>query len=63
MLELVEKRAMQKGYTRLFVETYDHPDFSKALQFYAACGFERAGSISNYLTNLSDMIVYRKNIK
>ena len=62
LISLVEEKAKEFGYTKFFVETYTKPDFDNARNFYEACGFEEAGSISDYLSDASDMIVYRKNL-
>jgi GNAT superfamily N-acetyltransferase len=63
LLAMVEEKAKQLGYARLFVETYNHPDFDKARKFYAAYGFRQAGSISQYLSEAYDMIVYLKTLQ
>lgn len=60
MLAFIETQARTRGYRKLFVETYAHPDFDKARKFYEASGFQRAGDINNYLPGGEDMIVYVK---
>jgi ribosomal protein S18 acetylase RimI-like enzyme len=60
MLRIVEERATDKGYRKLLVETYRHAEFDPALAFYRARGFQEIGSISNYLPDGSDMVVFGK---
>ena len=62
LLNKLEELAKAQGYLKLFIETYDHPDFDKARQFYEACGFKRAGEINQYLPDSNNMIVYLKNL-
>ena len=62
LIKLVELEAKTIGYTKLFVETYANRDFDNAINFYEACDFERVGTISNYLPDTSDMVVYGKNL-
>ena len=62
LLDSIEKRAVTEGYTKLFVETYDHPDFAKAQQFYQSCGFGKVGQIDDYLPGSQSMVVYLKNL-
>ncbi len=59
----IEGKAAERGYTKLFVETYDHPDFDVARAFYAAVGFDEAGRVRRYLPDGSDMVVYGKELK
>ena len=63
MLTYVEERAVEWGYRKIFVETYDHPDFEKAVAFYTSCGFERVGTVENYLPDAGSMIVYAKALR
>ena len=63
LIREVESRAMQMGYTKIFIETYEHTDFEKARAFYQSNGFSPAGTIEDYLPDGSAMLVYRKNIK
>jgi GNAT superfamily N-acetyltransferase len=60
LLRAVENLAVEKGYRKLLVETYDHPDFDKARRFYTSNGFQEAGRVSNYLPDGEAMVVYAK---
>ena len=62
LLHATEQLAQARGYHKLFIETYDHPDFAKARQFYTACGFMPAGEIHQYLPGPHKMIVYLKDL-
>ena len=62
MVNEIEKLAQAQGYRKLFVETYDHPDFEKARQFYVACGFKQVGEILQYLPDSNNMVVYLKHL-
>ena len=62
LLHAAEKRAKSMGFLKLFVETYRHPDFQKALGFYEACGFEKVGRVADYLPGSHDMVVFKKNL-
>jgi GNAT superfamily N-acetyltransferase len=54
--------ARQKGYRKLFIETYQHATFSKAIEFYRQQGFREAGKIEKYLPDGSDMLVFEFDI-
>jgi GNAT superfamily N-acetyltransferase len=60
LLDAVEGKAKKIGYKKFFVETYNHPDFNKAIRFYKKYGFVEAGRIDNYLPDDSSMIVLFK---
>ncbi len=62
MLEAIMKIGRKKGFTKLFIETYDGPDFEKARRFYTAMGFTEAGRIDDYLPNHASMRVFRKDL-
>ncbi len=62
LLQSAEEMAKSMGFMKLFVETYSHPDFQKALKFYTAHGFKKAGTIADYLPGSHDMIVFKKNL-
>lgn len=62
LIDSIEKRATEMGYTALFIETYEHNDFAKARAFYQAKGFTQSGRIDSYLPDGSAMIVYRKGL-
>lgn len=63
ILKQTEALALETGYRKLFIETYDHPDFAVARQFYTESGFKSAGNIENYLTDGSEMAVYLKHLE
>jgi GNAT superfamily N-acetyltransferase len=56
----VERIAVERGYRKLFVETYAGVDFAQARAFYERAGFRRVGSVSGYLPGGEDMVVYGK---
>ena len=58
LMKALKKRAIQAGYTKLLVETYDSPTFEKARNFYRARGFFQTGRIENYLPDGSAMLVF-----
>lgn len=60
MMEMICTKAREKGYSRVFIETYSSPDFARARHFYSKAGFIPAGTISRYLDQDTDMIVYSK---
>ncbi len=62
LLIAIEQMATRMGYVKLFIETYDHPDFDRARKFYSACGFQQVGAIDQYLPNSDSMIVYLKQL-
>jgi GNAT superfamily N-acetyltransferase len=62
LLAAIERVALQQGYRRFLIETYDHGDFDKAQAFYLAQGFAQVGRISDYIGDGSDMVIYRKDL-
>lgn len=62
LLAAIEAMALNRGYNKLLVETYDHPNFGRARTFYEKMGFRRVGTIENYLRDGSAMIVYGKTL-
>lgn len=58
LMDAVKQHAIQLGYKKLLIETYDSPTFEKARNFYLARGFHQAGRIDNYLPDDSAMIVF-----
>ena len=62
LLELVEKKAIEAGYKKFFVETYSSPTFARAREFYARQGFAVVGQIANYLPDGADMVVFGKSL-
>ena len=60
LLAAIERIALEQGYSRFLVETYDHADFASARAFYLAQGFSEVGRISDYIGEGSDMVVFRK---
>jgi len=62
MLAFIEDQARNRGFRKLFVETYTHPDFDNARRFYQASGFQHAGDIHDYLPGGDDRLVYAKTL-
>ncbi len=62
LLESVEAIARDMGYRKLLVETYRQADFDTARAFYASNGFTEMGTISDYLPDGSEMVVYGKRL-
>jgi ribosomal protein S18 acetylase RimI-like enzyme len=62
LLAEVEKMAVEMGYEKFFVETYDSDDFEKARAFYQARGFSEAGRVRDYLPDGSAAIIYQKRL-
>lgn len=62
LLSAIEKRAREAGFKKFLVETYDSPDFEKAVAFYKARGFSLSGEIKKYLPDGSPMLVFSKSI-
>ena len=62
LLGSIEAECVNRRYSKLLVETYDHPDFDKARSFYERMGFRIVGTIKDYLPDGSAMIVYGKSI-
>lgn len=60
LMASIEERAKEKGFEKLFIETYDSEDFALARNFYKKASFEQTGHIKNYLPNNVSMIVYSK---
>ncbi|OHB76109.1 MAG: hypothetical protein A2Z25_15805 [Planctomycetes bacterium RBG_16_55_9] len=61
-MNAVKELAVQAGYKKLLVETYDSPTFEKARHFYRARGFLQTGRVDNYLPDGSAMIVFTMHI-
>ena len=62
LLDQAEKVARERGYQKLFVETYDQKGFTRARAYYQARGFTEAGRIERYLPDGSAMVVFRKEL-
>lgn len=62
MLSATEQEARELGFKKLFVETYDHPDFKGAIDFYRTKGFRHAGSIKWWLSDDESMVVMMKRL-
>jgi len=60
LLAAIEAVAVEKGYRKLLIETYEQEEFDKARRFYERNGFQRTGQIAGYLPDGSSMIVYAK---
>ncbi len=63
LMRHAEAAALERGFSKMLIETYDHPDFEHARSFYRARGFTEAGGIENYLPDGSSMVVYIKDIR
>ncbi|OHB64602.1 MAG: hypothetical protein A2Y77_02830 [Planctomycetes bacterium RBG_13_62_9] len=63
LMAVIEDLAGERGFHKLLVETYEHPDFARARRFYESHGFREAGRIGDYLHDGSAMIVYAKRIE
>jgi len=61
-LQQTEAMAKQRGYKKLFIETYSRDTFSRARYFYQKRGFLPVGHITDYLTDGSDMLVFCKRL-
>lgn len=62
LMKQIERIAREKGYKKLFVETYSSDGFADARRFYVDVGFEETGRIADYMPDGSDMIVYAKRL-
>jgi len=60
MMERTIWIAREKGFKRLFVETYTGDDFESARNFYEKFGFEKAGEIKDYVREGVNKIMYSK---
>lgn len=60
LLMAAETMAVNRGYGKLLVETYHHPDFKAARSLYRKMGFRKVGAIEDYLSDGSTMLVYGK---
>ena len=62
MLGEIKKVARKQGYRKLFIETYRSPTFTRAIEFYQQQGFKQAGSVANFLSDNSDMLVFVQDL-
>lgn len=62
LLENTIEIAISMGFEKMFIETYSQKTFQAARRFYEANGFKHIGTIRNYLTDSSDMMVYMKKV-
>ena len=62
MLDFITERALDRGYSKLLIETYSTPEFATAHRFYQAAGFAQTGAIDAYLANGGDMVVFSKEL-
>jgi len=62
LLRQIEQNARELGYTKMFIETYEHPTFARALKFYQAQDYVQQGEIQAYLPDNSAMLVYSKSL-
>lgn len=63
LLDQMVLLAKEKGFKKLFIETYMSPTFEKARSFYQSKGFKLAGQIENYLPDGESMVVYMKELE
>lgn len=62
LIDSIKEKALQRGYKKLFVETYTQDTFEKARSFYESKGFFEVGRIDNYLSDGSAMVVFEIDI-
>ncbi len=62
LLKFIIEQAQNRGYLKLYIETYSTPEFAAARTFYEAHGFERIGNVESYLPNGGDMVVFCKEL-
>lgn len=62
LLSEVTQLARNKGYRKMFIETYQNQTFQRAIEFYQNQGFRQVGSISRFLPDESDMLVFMLSI-
>jgi len=62
LISEIEKKAVESGYRKLFVETYNSAEFEKARNFYIKMGYSKSGEIEDYLPDNTAMIVFKKNL-
>jgi GNAT superfamily N-acetyltransferase len=62
LLDYILDRATNRGYRRLYIETYSTPEFAAARRFYEAKGFVLAGGVQSYLPDGGDMVVYAREL-
>ena len=62
LINEIEKKAVESGYRKLFVETYNSAEFEKARNFYIKMGYSKPGEIEDYLPDNTAMIVFKKNL-
>ncbi|MBN1545105.1 MAG: GNAT family N-acetyltransferase [Syntrophaceae bacterium] len=62
LINFAEEFAYDRGYRKLFIETYSGPVFKDARVFYEKSGFRQAGTIANYMPNGDDMLIYYKKL-
>lgn len=62
LLRNAEMAAHVLGYEWMYIETYAHPAFEAAVEFYEATGYQRVGELAEFLDDGSDAIYYRKRL-
>ena len=60
MLASTQTQARELGYRKMFIETYRHPLFERALEFYRRQGYREAGQVQGYLADGSAMLILSK---
>jgi len=63
LLKVVERRCTRLNYRWLFVETYDRPEFRRALSFYKKHGFVEVGYLKNILLDGASAIYLMKDLR
>lgn len=61
ILSFIEKKAIQKGFEQLFIETYASRTYRKANKFYLKNGYQEYERIENYIGKTAG-IFYRKTL-
>ncbi len=62
MMEKTCEIAKERGFRKLFIETYSDDDFTKGRNFYEKFGFNKVGEIKDYIKDGVDMVVYGRNL-
>lgn len=62
LLGEIRQAARQKGYRKIFIETYLNDTFQRAIDFYQRQGFHQVGSIERFLPDNSNMLVFMQEL-
>lgn len=60
MLEAVTRKARQRHFMKLYVETYSTPEFARARALYRARGFRQVGRIQSVMPGGGNVVVFYK---